>query len=153
MCELARNSVAQSGWENSIKEEWIGKHWHKTGVEGNDIQKTNIPDIRIKHGEEALLNELDTLRRYAPRGSADESHAAKMGVLQQDMLGAAILRSDQEWQQDVHYFENFRKTNGKRIMCKYNIAISVTTTNQCKSVNGFSTYTYINDNIRSRMFR
>ncbi|KAI7846983.1 hypothetical protein BDC45DRAFT_38185 [Circinella umbellata] len=114
MCELARNSVVQSGWENSIKEEWIGKNWYKKGVEGNDIKKTNIPDIRIKHRDEALLNELDTLRRYAPRGPADVTYAAKVGVLQQDMLGAAMLRSDLEWQQDVHYFEGFRKPNELR---------------------------------------
>ncbi|KAG2216956.1 hypothetical protein INT45_001427, partial [Circinella minor] len=120
MCELARNSVIQSGWENSIKEEWIGKNWHKKGVEGNDMKKTNIPDIRIKHREEALLNELDTLRRYAPRGPADVTHAVEVGVLRQDMLGAAILRSDLEWQQDVHYFEGFRKPNGKRAMYEGN---------------------------------
>ncbi|KAG1056842.1 hypothetical protein G6F43_001293 [Rhizopus delemar] len=67
MCELARNSVIQSGWENQIKEHWIGKNWSKPGVEDNDMQKTNVPDIRIKFRHETLKEELDALSRYAPQ--------------------------------------------------------------------------------------
>ncbi|ODV68370.1 AMP deaminase [Hyphopichia burtonii NRRL Y-1933] len=44
MCELAYNSVKQSGWEASIKKHWLG----------NDIEKTNVPDIRIGYREETL---------------------------------------------------------------------------------------------------
>lgn len=39
MCELARNSVHQSGWEMQIKRHWIGDRWYYPGVEGNDINK------------------------------------------------------------------------------------------------------------------
>ncbi|KAI9268892.1 hypothetical protein BDA99DRAFT_502916 [Phascolomyces articulosus] len=98
MCEIARNSVIQSGWENCIKEEWIGKDWYKHGAEGNDMKKTNIPDIRLKYRQEALLNELDMLRRYAPRQSIDVTRAEKLGVLEHDLVGAATFRSDLKWQ-------------------------------------------------------
>ena len=49
MCELARNSVLQSGWEDSVKKHWIGKNYKKRGVEGNDLEKTNVPDIRVEN--------------------------------------------------------------------------------------------------------
>jgi AMP deaminase len=39
MCELARNSVLQSGWEMQIKRHWLGDKWYYPGVEGNDIVK------------------------------------------------------------------------------------------------------------------
>ncbi|CAO3702884.1 unnamed protein product [Rhizopus stolonifer] len=63
MCELARNSVIQSGWENQIKEHWIGKDWAKSGVDGNDVQRTNVPDIRVKHRYDTLHEELELLKR------------------------------------------------------------------------------------------
>lgn len=42
MCELARNSVLQSGFPDSTKMEWLGPQGLKDGVEGNDIHKTNV---------------------------------------------------------------------------------------------------------------
>jgi AMP deaminase len=41
MCELARNSVHQSGWEMEVKRHWIGDKWYYPGVEGNDINKVS----------------------------------------------------------------------------------------------------------------
>lgn len=39
MCELARNSVLQSGWEMQVKKHWIGQKWYLPGSAGNDIHK------------------------------------------------------------------------------------------------------------------
>lgn len=39
MCELARNSVLQSGWEMAVKKHWIGHKWYLPGAAGNDIHK------------------------------------------------------------------------------------------------------------------
>ncbi|ELQ74689.1 Adenosine monophosphate deaminase [Trachipleistophora hominis] len=47
-CELARNSVIQSNFSFEWKKEVIG-NFYKEGVEGNDIIKTNVPDIRIHY--------------------------------------------------------------------------------------------------------
>lgn len=41
MCELARNSVLQSGWEMQVKKHWIGHHWYLPGAAGNDIHKVS----------------------------------------------------------------------------------------------------------------
>lgn len=65
MCELARNSVLQSGWEAQIKRHWIGKHFEKNGIEGNDQEKTNVPDIRINYRYETLKTELELVKYYS----------------------------------------------------------------------------------------
>ncbi|CUM63737.1 uncharacterized protein PRCAT00001321001 [Priceomyces carsonii] len=64
MCELACNSVKQSGWEVSIKKHWLGKDFLKGGVGGNNIEKTNVPDIRANYREETLKSELDLVDQY-----------------------------------------------------------------------------------------
>ncbi|KAJ9093345.1 AMP deaminase [Naganishia cerealis] len=64
MCELARNSVLQSGWEDSVKKHWIGKNYKKRGVEGNDLEKTNVPDIRVEYREHTLQSELHLMNHY-----------------------------------------------------------------------------------------
>ena len=43
MCELARNSVIQSGWEMQVKKHWIGHKWYLPGSAGNDIHKVRHP--------------------------------------------------------------------------------------------------------------
>lgn len=45
-CEIARNSVLQSGFEHSVKSYWLGPDYLLPGEAGNDIRKTNIPNIR-----------------------------------------------------------------------------------------------------------
>lgn len=58
LCELARNSVLQSGFEPCIKERWLGETWYKHGEAGNDISKTNVPSIRLSYRHDTLLDEL-----------------------------------------------------------------------------------------------
>jgi AMP deaminase len=65
MCELAKNSVVQSGWEQSIKKHWIGHDFDKGGLEGNDVEKTNVPDIRVAYREETLQTEYDLIDYYS----------------------------------------------------------------------------------------
>lgn len=64
MCELAKNSCIQSGWEAKIKMHWLGKNYMKGGVEGNDIEKTNVPDIRVLFREETLKSEQHLVQYY-----------------------------------------------------------------------------------------
>lgn len=42
LCELARNSVIQSGFEMQIKRHWLGHHWYLPGAAGNDINKVRL---------------------------------------------------------------------------------------------------------------
>ncbi|KAG0227967.1 AMP deaminase [Mortierella sp. GBA43] len=65
MCEISRNSVRHSGFENKIKKHWIGKKWYLPGVQGNDMEKTNVPNIRVAFRYETLREELDMLQRYS----------------------------------------------------------------------------------------
>ncbi len=56
MCELAKNSVVQSGYEFSIKQQWLGADFYKPGIAGNMMVKTNIPDRR-QHFRYSTLRE------------------------------------------------------------------------------------------------
>ncbi|KAM0245344.1 hypothetical protein ACHAQJ_010585 [Trichoderma viride] len=72
MCELAKNSVKQSGYEKAIKQQWLGKDFEKPGKEGNKMVKTNVPDRREEFRYHTLLQERDILNRYLAYGSSDE---------------------------------------------------------------------------------
>ncbi|XP_073149783.1 AMP deaminase-like [Henckelia pumila] len=48
LCEIARNSVYQSGFSHALKSHWIGKEYFKQGPDGNDIRRTNVPHIRLE---------------------------------------------------------------------------------------------------------
>ena len=61
LCEVARNSVLQSGFENSFKRHYLGANYLLPGAEGNDIRQTNVPDIRLKYRYEIWRAELDTV--------------------------------------------------------------------------------------------
>ncbi|KFY38853.1 hypothetical protein V495_06332 [Pseudogymnoascus sp. VKM F-4514 (FW-929)] len=64
MCELARNSVQQSGYEATVKQHWLGENFNKPGVAGNTMAKTNIPNIRQGFRHETLLQEIAMIDRY-----------------------------------------------------------------------------------------
>lgn len=58
MCELAKHSVDQSGFELSLKKRWLGSACGLPGVAGNNVAKSNVPDIREAFRHETLLAEL-----------------------------------------------------------------------------------------------
>ncbi|KAK5111058.1 putative zinc finger protein [Meristemomyces frigidus] len=64
MCELARHSVLQSGFEYSVKQRWLGSQFHLPGVAGNDMAKVNVPDIREAFRHETWLQEMSMIDRY-----------------------------------------------------------------------------------------
>ncbi|GAB1311371.1 AMP deaminase [Madurella fahalii] len=64
MCELAKNSVKQSGYEFSIKQQWLGPNFHLPGAKGNTMVKTNVPDRREEFRFHTLLEELRMVERY-----------------------------------------------------------------------------------------
>jgi len=69
MCELARNSVVMSGFPTWVKKHWLGKNFRKEGVNGNDVKRTNVPDIRVAYRYETLSHELDLITENAKRNS------------------------------------------------------------------------------------
>ncbi|KZS92191.1 AMP deaminase [Sistotremastrum niveocremeum HHB9708] len=62
LAELARNSVLQSGFEMEIKRHWLGQQWYLPGAAGNDINKTNVPNIRLEYRHQTLSEELELIR-------------------------------------------------------------------------------------------
>jgi AMP deaminase len=58
MCELAKHSVVQSGFEHSLKQHWLGPHYQLPGVSGNDVSKCNVPNVREAFRHETLVQEL-----------------------------------------------------------------------------------------------
>ncbi|KAG8247207.1 AMP deaminase 3 [Homalodisca vitripennis] len=67
MCELARNSVIMSGFPHRMKQYWLGPNYTKEGVAGNDITRTNVPDIRVAYRSETLVDELSNIFRNVDR--------------------------------------------------------------------------------------
>eukprot|EP00928_Gymnodinium_smaydae_P082158 TRINITY_DN6555_c0_g4_i1.p1 TRINITY_DN6555_c0_g4~~TRINITY_DN6555_c0_g4_i1.p1 ORF type:complete len:721 (-),score=145.91 TRINITY_DN6555_c0_g4_i1:115-2277(-) len=54
LCELARNSVLQSGFPDQVKTEWIGSPDAKL----NNILKTNVPHLRLKFRHQCHSDEM-----------------------------------------------------------------------------------------------
>ncbi|XP_041416942.1 AMP deaminase 3 isoform X2 [Xenopus laevis] len=61
LCEIARNSVLQSGLSDKEKKHFLGVGYLKEGPEGNDISRTNVAQIRMAYRYETLCNELSFL--------------------------------------------------------------------------------------------
>lgn len=58
LCEIARNSVYQSGFSHAAKLHWLGGKYFLPGPEGNNIHKSNVPDIRIVFRHETWKEEM-----------------------------------------------------------------------------------------------
>lgn len=93
VCELARHSVCMSGFPHEVsvypnviydiidlfgftamrflifqyKQHWLGPNYTKEGVAGNDITRTNVPDIRVAFRYETLIDELSNIFRAVDR--------------------------------------------------------------------------------------
>ncbi|KAJ1796035.1 AMP deaminase, partial [Coemansia sp. RSA 2399] len=55
MCELAMNSVIQSGFESQVKRHWVGSSYLETGQ--TEVHKTNVPLCRLKYRATTLEQE------------------------------------------------------------------------------------------------
>jgi AMP deaminase len=64
MCELARNSCLQSGFELALKRHWLGPDFYLPGVAGNAIHQTNVPNVRVAFRHKTLTEELEMVSVY-----------------------------------------------------------------------------------------
>ena len=78
MCELAKNSVVQSGFEFVMKQRWLGNNFHQPGVAGNDMAKVNVPNIRAAYRHETWLQELAMIDRYTNAPSNNRISTSKL---------------------------------------------------------------------------
>ncbi|KZT11831.1 AMP deaminase [Laetiporus sulphureus 93-53] len=61
LAELARNSVIQSGFEMELKRHWLGQYWYLPGAAGNDINKTDVPNLRLEYRRQTMVEELSMI--------------------------------------------------------------------------------------------
>ncbi|XP_060628557.2 AMP deaminase 1 isoform X2 [Anolis sagrei] len=61
MCEIARNSVLQSGLSHEEKLHMLGETYQEEGPQGNDIRKTNVAQIRMAYRYETWCYELNLI--------------------------------------------------------------------------------------------
>ncbi|KAJ2690501.1 AMP deaminase [Coemansia spiralis] len=67
MCELAMNSVIQSGFEAEVKRHWIGREYLETGQ--TEVHKTNVPLSRLKYRSSTLEQEHAIISKMTATGS------------------------------------------------------------------------------------
>jgi AMP deaminase len=67
LCEVARNGVLHSGFPHGCKKHWVAEDYWRDGPEGNDIQKTNVPNVRLSFRRDTLHEEF-RLVGYASAG-------------------------------------------------------------------------------------
>lgn len=65
LCEIARNSVLHSGYPHQVKMHWVHTKYWKMGPEGNDIQKTNVPALRMRFRKDCHTEEVTLLQSGA----------------------------------------------------------------------------------------
>ncbi|XP_052338588.1 AMP deaminase 2-like [Oncorhynchus keta] len=55
------STFPQSTFCPQVKSYWLGPHYIKEGQEGNDIRRTNVPDIRVAYRYETMCEELNLI--------------------------------------------------------------------------------------------
>ncbi|KAI9506419.1 hypothetical protein BX070DRAFT_240936 [Coemansia spiralis] len=72
MCELAMNSVIQSGFEAEAKRHWIGREYMETGQ--TEVHKTNVPLCRLKYRSSTLKQEHAIIAKMIEKGRDSPQH-------------------------------------------------------------------------------
>ena len=44
-----------------MKQHWLGPNYTREGVAGNDMTRTNVPDVRVAYRYETLVDELSNI--------------------------------------------------------------------------------------------
>ncbi|PHJ22320.1 amp deaminase [Cystoisospora suis] len=105
LCELARNSVLQSGFEDEFKEHWLGPGFRASGCRGNCIRKTNVSNIRLQFRADTLREELcymhDVLALRLAFAAANRM--ALVPVLAQDN---STLNAEKSGSDEKHHYES-----------------------------------------------
>lgn len=65
MCEIARNGVLISSFPPECKKHWVASAFWRPGPEGNEVEKTNVPDMRLQFRYETRKAELDLIEQGA----------------------------------------------------------------------------------------
>jgi len=88
LCEIARNGVLHSGFPHACKRHWVASEYWRPGPEGNDIQKTNVPNLRMRFRADTHDGEMGVVARGA--GAFAFKAAAAAAAAAQQAQAAAI---------------------------------------------------------------
>lgn len=58
LCEIARNGVLHSGFPHACKKHWVAGEYWRPGPDGNDIHKTNVPNLRLRFRYDTYMDEM-----------------------------------------------------------------------------------------------
>ncbi|MEW5317860.1 MAG: hypothetical protein WDW38_009124 [Sanguina aurantia] len=58
LCEIARSGVLHSGFPHACKKHWVAQDYWRAGAEGNDIHKTNVPNLRLRFRHDTHCDEM-----------------------------------------------------------------------------------------------
>lgn len=70
LSEIFRASVLHSSFERCVKAYWLGPDFWRPGAAGNDITRTNVPDIRLHFRDQAHREELHVVYESAAVATA-----------------------------------------------------------------------------------
>jgi len=46
-----------------VKRHWLGQSWYLPGAAGNDMNKTNVPNLRLEYRRQTLVEELTMIKK------------------------------------------------------------------------------------------
>lgn len=156
LCEMARNSVLMCGWDRIYKSYWLGDNYYLPGILGNDIHKTNMPNIRVQYRYETLVDEHLFILKCVMLNDLSCVHKservmAKNGVITYDELMRLIRRKKPLFlrsSERVHNFGNIKTHKHYEILERNRgsvattvAAIPTSTSGKPKAVNHRSTST------------
>jgi AMP deaminase len=70
LCEIARNSVLQSGFEDVVKKHWLGEDF-RSPQHANNITKSNVPNARYNFRQDTMQQEKKLLSSMLKKGNED----------------------------------------------------------------------------------
>jgi AMP deaminase len=108
-CELAVNSVRQSGFSEHLKRRWLGPNYAEGGAQGNQIYKSNVPNVRCRYrreardGEWAMIKAIAAYKGGAPSPFIRGMASPRVGgaPVKLDLLSPAGGQGDAQAQQQA----------------------------------------------------
>eukprot|EP00197_Chlamydomonas_leiostraca_P011982 CAMPEP_0202859138 /NCGR_PEP_ID=MMETSP1391-20130828/1384_1 /ASSEMBLY_ACC=CAM_ASM_000867 /TAXON_ID=1034604 /ORGANISM="Chlamydomonas leiostraca, Strain SAG 11-49" /LENGTH=996 /DNA_ID=CAMNT_0049538147 /DNA_START=131 /DNA_END=3121 /DNA_ORIENTATION=+ len=76
LCEIARNGVLHSGFPHACKKHWVAGEYWRPGPDGNDIHKTNVPNLRLRFRYDTYMDEMRLVAHGALAYNARKQSAA-----------------------------------------------------------------------------
>lgn len=105
LCELARNSVLNSSFPESIKKQWLGENYASLGSVGNDMKLTGVCNYRLQYRHESIVHE-ETLLNLAL-----SQVARKKGMSQHTIMSTLPYSQSVHVSDKVQQYRNEKNMN------------------------------------------